>query len=134
MNYYPTQTLECQGIPTVEYRVEREIQTPITLKFTPTFPHDDYPYSNPKFVFCEQVILADQWEHCQKYQLNFEDEYPVYRIHAMELVEYSLTGNCLYEPPHWRYGLRGFKGNQELTWFSEDELISLSEIGIESEF
>ena len=134
MNYYLIQTLECQGIPRVEYRIEPERQTQITLKFTPTFPHDDYAYSDPKFVFCEQVILADQWKHCQINDLNVFDECQVYQITSMELVEFSLTGNYLYEAPHWRYGIRGIKGNQDLTWFEEDDLISLQEIKVSSEF
>lgn len=134
MDYYQTQTIECQGIPRVEYRVEPEIPTQLSFTFTPTFPYDDYAYSEPRFVFCQQVILAKQWEHCQKNQLDFNDECQVYRICAMELVELSLTGKDLYQPPHWRYGIRGIRGTKELRWFSEDDLISLREIGIEDEF
>ncbi|MEM8780333.1 MAG: hypothetical protein AAGF26_15975 [Cyanobacteria bacterium P01_G01_bin.49] len=134
MTYYKTQTLNCQGIPTVEYRIEPDIPTQLSLNFIPTYPYDDYAYSEPKFVFCQQVILAKQWKHCQKYQLTFKDECQVYRICAMELVELSLTGKDLYEPPHWQYGIRGTQGTRELTWFSEDDLISLHEIESKDKF
>ena len=131
---HPTQTLECQGIPRVEYRIEPEIPNKISLNFLPTYPFDEYAYDNPKFIFCEQVILACQWEHCQRHQLNFEDECPIYRVAALELVEYSLTGKELYEAPHWRYGIRGEQGTKELRWFSEDDLIGLREIENEDNF
>ena len=126
--YHLTKAIECQGIPYIEYRVEPEIPNKICFDFTPTYPFDEYAYDNPKFIFCEQVILANQWEHCKRYKLNFEDECPIYRVAALELVEISLTGNCLYEAPHWLYGIRAEQGIKELTWVSEDELISLTEI------
>ena len=133
MNYYQAQTLDCQGIPTVEYRVELEIPQKILIEFTPQFPFDQYAYDNPKLVFGTQVIIAKQWYDCQESLVDFSDRYEVYHVASLDLVEISLNGKELYEVPYWRYGIRGFDGDN-LTWFEEDELISLSEIQSEGEF
>ena len=125
---YISDTIEHQGVPWLEFRVEPEIPQRIHISFTPTFPNDEYAYCPPRFVYCEQVVLAHQWEHCFQHQLDFESECPIYRVAAMELVEVSLTRTHLYEAPHWRYGIREAKGTRELRWFSEDELMALSEI------
>lgn len=130
------QRLECQGLPTIEYRAEPdEIAIPerIQFDFSPRFPYDQYPYSEPKYVYCEEVVLASQWHQCQDNQYNFFDEHEVYRICALELIEYSMTGDRLYEPPSWKYGIRGTRGTRELIWFEESELISLAEINAENQ-
>jgi hypothetical protein len=133
MSYYESQTLDCQGIPTVEFRVNPEIPQKILIEFTPQFPFDDYAYDDPKFVFGTEVIIAKQWLSCQENLLDFLERYEVYRVAALDLIEISLTGNRLYEPPHWRYGIRGFNG-ESLTWFEESDLIALSEIQSDGEF
>lgn len=128
MSYYEVQSLDCQGVPTIEYRVEQPIPERIQFDFIPRFPYDQYGYSNPKFVYCEEVILVSQWLECQENQDDFFDEHEVYHICALELEEYTLTGKTLYEAPSWKYGIRGTRGTRELIWFEEDELISLAEI------
>ena len=136
MSYTEIQRLECQGIPTIEYRTDSDdilIPERIQLDFIPQFPYDKYGYSNPRFIYCEEVVLASQWHQCQDNQYNFFDEHEVYRICALELEEYSLTGKTLYEPPSWKYGIRGTRGTRELIWFEEDELISLAEINSEDQ-
>ena len=52
----------------------------------------------------------------------------------MRLVKISLTGQALDEAPYWLYGIPGIKGTLELTWFTEDELISLKEIQSPAKF
>ncbi len=136
MSYTEIQRLECLGLPTIEYRAEPdEIPIPerIQFDFIPQFPSDQYGYSNPRFVYCEEVVLASQWLFCQEQQYNFFDEHEVYRICALELEEYSLTGKTLYEAPSWKYGIRGTRGTRELIWFEESELISLAEINAENQ-
>jgi hypothetical protein len=138
MSYTEIQQIDAQGIPTIEYRAEPdEISIPsrIQFDFEPRFPHDQYGYSEPKYVFCEQVILVTQWQECQDNQYDFFDIYETYHICALELEEYSLTGKKLYEAPSWKYGIRGTKGTKELVWFEEDELISINEINsVDQEF
>ena len=136
MSYTEIQQISDQGIPTIEYRAEPTepiVPERIQFDFIPRFPHDQYAYSPPKYVFCEQIILISQWEECQENQYDFFDIYDVYHICALELVEYSLTRKSLYEAPSWKYGIRGTKGTKELVWFEEDELISLKEINSESQ-
>ena len=136
MSYTEIQQISAQGIPTIEYRAEPTepiVTERIQFDFIPRFPHDQYAYNPPKYVFCEQVILISQREECQEHQYDFLDIYDVYHICALELVEYSLTRKSLYEAPSWKYGIRGTKGTKELVWFEEDELISLKEINSESQ-
>ncbi len=136
MSYTEIQRIECQGIPAIEYRTEPDdipIPERIQFDFIPQFPYDQYGYSPPKFVFSEQVILAFQWHQCQDNQDNFFEEHEVYRICALELDEYSLTGKTLYEAPSWKYGIRGTRGTRELIWFEESDLISLAEINSEDQ-
>ena len=136
MSYTENQRLECQGIPTIEYLIETDDRaTPERIKFDfiPQFPFDKYGYSDPKYVFCEEVVLASHWHECQDNQYDFFDEHEVYRICALELIEYSMTSEQLYEPPSWKYGIRGTRGTRELIWFQEDELISLAEINSEDQ-
>ena len=133
MSYSEVQRLDCQGVPTIEYRVEQPIPERIQFDFIPRFPHDQYGYSDPKYVFCEQVILVSQWQECQENQYDFFDEYEVYYICALELVEYSLTRKSLYEAPSWKYGIRGTNGTKDLIWFEENELISIKEINSEDQ-
>ncbi|EAZ88620.1 hypothetical protein [Crocosphaera chwakensis] len=136
MSYTQIQRLECQGIPTIEYRAEPdEIPIPqrIQFDFVPRFPYDQYAYSEPRYVFCEEVVLASQWHECQKNQDDFFDIYETYRISTLDLVEYTMTGDRLYEAPYWRFGIRGVKGKHEISWFQEDELISLAEINSEDQ-
>ncbi|MEL4896114.1 hypothetical protein [Crocosphaera sp. Alani8] len=136
MSYTEIQRIECQGIPSIEYQTEPDdipIPERIQFDFIPQFPYDQYGYNPPKFVYCEQVILVEEWLFCQEQQYNFFDEHEVYRICALEIEEYSLTGKTLYEAPSWKYGIRGTRGTRELIWFEEDELISLTEINSEDQ-
>ena len=136
MSYAEFQRLDCQGIPTIEYRAEPTepiVPERIQFDFTPRFPHDQYGYSEPKYVFSEQVILISQWQKCQDNQYDFFDDYEVYYICALELVEYSLTRKSLYEAPSWKYGIRGTNGTKELIWFEENELISINEINSDNQ-
>ena len=136
MPYTEIQHLECQGIPTIEYLAEPDdinIPERIQFNFIPQFPYDQYGYSPPKFVFSEQVILAFQWHQCQDNQYNFFEEHKVYRICALRLVEYTMTGDRLYEPPYWKYGIEGTDGTHKLIWFEESDLISLAEINSEDQ-
>ena len=103
MSYYEVQRLDYQGVPTIEYKVESPIPERIQFDFTPRFPYDQYGYSPPKYVFCEAVILVSQWQECEQNQYDFFDIYEIYHICALELVEYTMTGDRLYEAPYWRY-------------------------------
>ena len=138
MSYTEIQHLECLGIPTTEYRTEPDnIRIPerIQFDFIPRFPYDQYPYSEPKYVYCEEVLLASQWLECQENQDDFFDIYETYHICALELIEYTMTSDRLYEAPSWRYGIRGTRGTKELIWFDESELLSINEInGEDQEF
>ena len=130
------QRLECQGLPTLEYRAEPDviaIPERIQFDFSPRFPHDQYAYNPPKYVFCEQVILISQWLECQENQYDFFDIYETYHISALELIEYTMTGDRLYSAPSWKYGIRGTRGTKELIWFEENELVSINEINSEDQ-
>ena len=133
MSYTEIQRLECLGIPTIEYRGEAPISERIQFDFSPRFPHDQYGYSPPKYVFSEPVILVSQWQECLDNQYDFFDVYDVYHICALELIEYTLTGDRLYEAPYWKYGIRGTRGTKELIWFEENELVSINEINSEDQ-
>ncbi len=136
MSYYEVQRIECQGIPTIEYRTEPDdiaIPQRIKFDFVPRFPYDQYAYSEPRYVYCEKVVLASQWQESQKNQYDFFDIYETYHISALELIEYTMGGDRLYEAPSWKYGIRGTRGTKELIWFEEDELISLAEINSEDQ-
>ncbi len=133
MSYTEIQRLECQGIPTIEYRVEPPIPERIQFDFEPRFPHDQYGCSPPKYVYSEPVILVSQWQECLDNQYDFFDVYDVSHICALELFEYTMTGDRLYEAPSWKYGIRGTRGTKELIWFEEDELVSINEINSEDQ-
>jgi hypothetical protein len=134
MTQYKVQSIECQGIPCIEFRHEPEIYEPIEICFTPTFANDEYAYTPPKFVFGDEVIIAERWNFCQENNLNFEEEGNIYRLCALELVEVSLVQNRLYQAPYWMYGIRGTKGSNELVWFSEDALMNMKETSEPLEF
>jgi hypothetical protein len=85
MSSYSVQTVECQGIPRIEYRYEPEIPSEIRIEFTPRFPYDDFAYEDPRLVFAQQVLLMREFEPCQSNNLNWRDECEVYRICALEL-------------------------------------------------
>jgi hypothetical protein len=133
MSYYEVQTISAFGIPYTETRyypepTENEPQL-ITIEFKPkTHTLDDYGYSQPKFVFGDLVILQEQWDYCQAHHVEPNSELDIFHICAMELVERRSKSGRLTSAPEWLYGIRCTTGTQELTWFSEDELMSSREL------
>jgi len=57
-----------------------------------------------------------------EHNIDFSDGLDIFRISAMELVEYRSKSGVLTDAPHWLYGIRYARGTRELIWFEEDEL------------
>ena len=118
------QTIEAFGIPYVEYgHDEPEVEQRICIEFTPQVHHlDDYGVPEPAFKFCDEVALRDQYDQCVQNNIDFSDGLDIFRISAMELVEYRSKSGILTDAPHWLYGIRYTRGTRDLIWFEEDEL------------
>lgn len=118
------QTVEAFGIPYVEYgHDEPEVEQRICIEFTPHTHHlDDYGIPEPAFKFCDEVAMRQQYDHCVENNIDFSEELDIFRICAMELVEYRSQRGVLTDAPYWRYGIRYARGTRELIWFEEDEL------------
>lgn len=63
MTYISAQ-IEHQGMPYLEWRHEYEIPQRIEISFEPTYSNDIYGYPEPKYVFAQRVVIAEQWEYC----------------------------------------------------------------------
>ena len=84
------QTVEAFGIPYDEYGYdEPEVEQRIRIEFTPQVHHlDDYGVPEPAFKFCDEVALREQYDRCVQNKIDFSDALDIFRICAMELVEY----------------------------------------------
>ncbi|EAZ90055.1 hypothetical protein [Crocosphaera chwakensis] len=134
------QIVEHQGIPYAEYREEPdrsdliEIQQKkkeIVIKVQPSFPDDFYEYPEPKYAVGQKVVIADDWYYCSENGIDFHDEYEIYTISTIRLVEpTSRTSKGLTSPPYFLFGIYGFKNKTgyELTWFPESEFLTLDEL------
>ncbi|WP_013324633.1 hypothetical protein [Gloeothece verrucosa] len=129
-----TQTVEAAGIPRIEYRPQPEEKTAICIHFTPTYPHDEYAYSEPKFVWGTEVAIAAEWEKVQGTEAASELKF--YRIRAIELVEPLVKTNAkerLFDEPYWLYAVGDSRYERGLRWLSEDELLHKRELEVEIE-
>ncbi len=128
MTYTKIQTIEANGVPYVEYRAEPDFDEDIiiTVEFTPNkqSPDSEYYYSQPEFVFNDLVTTKQQWEHIYKYHLP-ESELDLFRICAMELVDFLTPSGELLSQPRWKYGLRS-SHSKDLVWFSEQALVRVT--------
>ena len=131
------QTLEDQGFPYIEYREEPdhldliEAKGEIVIKVQPSFPDDFYEYPQCKYAVGQKVVIADDWYYCQENGIDFHDDYEIYTISAIQLVEpTSRSSKGLTMPPYFLFGINGVKNkpSYELTWFAEPAFFTLDEL------
>ncbi len=133
------QTLEHQGIPYIEYRDEPDhldligAKEEIVIKVQPSFPDDFYDYPQCKYAVRQKVVIADDWYYCQENGIDFNDEYEIYTISAIKLVEpTSRSSKGLTSPPYFLFGINGVKNqpSYKLTWFAEAAFLTLDELDL----
>ncbi|WP_013325674.1 hypothetical protein [Gloeothece verrucosa] len=131
---YETQTVQVAGIPRIEYRTQPQEKTQICIGFTPAFHDGDYGYSQPKFVWGQEVAIASEYE--KAIAAGTTSELNLYRIKAIQLVEPTIKvrGNeRLSDEPYWLYGIVDRHCKHELRWFTEEELLHQSDLEAEIE-